>query len=135
MLQHITPAILKEVIRLRREAHEADRRRDTGRPCELTTERTVFRDFLTGLSYDALVELQALYSLGLPRTTRLTLKRSLQQWLDSSRSNDDYIVEYLDSKNIHLAEALERSVELLGWKDLEQTTVVPQMHATAGRPA
>jgi hypothetical protein len=125
MLRHITPPTVKELIRLRREAHESMLRRNAGRPIwedfstfnrhQSSPEEDTFQEFLFGLSQDELIELLALYFLGTRQTSKPRVEQTLQGVLNESRRNSDHIPEYLHSKNILLAEALERSLELLGW--------------------
>jgi hypothetical protein len=123
VLEFVTPETVREVIRLRRDAHAAVLRRDAGRPiwedfttCEpypWTPEETAFKEYLFGLSQDELRELQALFWLGCPRTTESQPEQVLRDCLDYSWSNDDHMPEYLFSKNIILATALEQSLSLL----------------------
>ncbi len=133
MLKYITPPILKEMIRLQREACEAECRANAGRPIwmdfasfpeptPLSPEESAYRDFLFTLPEDVLCELQDLYWLGCERTPKARFRRGLECWLDYSRRYDDDLPGYLHGKNIHLAEALEWSLDLLGWSTISPST-------------
>jgi hypothetical protein len=121
------------MVRLQRGACEADRRENADRPIwtdfgtfeeptPLSPEESAYQDFLFALPEDVLCELQALYWLGCERPPGSRIKRRLKCWLEYSNSNDDHMVSYLYGKNLHLAEALQRSLEMLGWSE-ESTSI------------
>jgi hypothetical protein len=123
MLEHVTIVTLKQISDLARAAKAAEWAADPDKSVlhtidlfeeerPPTPEDIALEEFIRGLSYDQLIELQACYWLGLSHTTKSRVKRVLAYYLDYSRRYPDDMQAYLLSKS-PLDIAMERAASLL----------------------